>query len=296
MNNGEPKEIINPFNFGNVSQITFAQAQALQTMVQQSTGAVDSSGVGGSINGEATAAGISMSLGAIIKRHKRTLINFQESFLIPFVSKAAWRYMQYEPELYPVSDYNFCATSTLGIIAREYEVSQLVQLLQTMGKDTPYYPVMLKSIVDNMNVANREELLDLIDKASQPTPEQQESAAKVQEAELAFQASQTAALSSQAEESNARALKLAAEAQAVPQEVEIARMKAITTNLQAGDGDDKEFERRMRVSEGMLKEREVVLKERKDQREAQPNVAENALMERLSPPTTEVPQEELPSD
>lgn len=296
LTNGDPKEIINPFNFGNVSQITFAQAQALQTMVQQSTGAVDSSGVGGSINGEATAAGISMSLGAIIKRHKRTLINFQESFLIPFVSKAAWRYMQYEPELYPVSDYNFCATSTLGIIAREYEVSQLVQLLQTMGKDTPYYPVMLKSIVDNMNVANREELLDLIDKASQPTPEQQESAAKVQEAELAFQASQTAALNSQAKESNARAIKLAAEAQAVPQEVEIARMKAITTNLQAGDGDDKEFERRMRVSEGMLKEREVVLKERKDQREAQPNVAENALMERLSPPTTEVPQEELPSD
>ena len=296
LTNGDPKEIINPFNFGNVSQITFAQAQALQTMVQQSTGAVDSSGVGGSINGEATAAGISMSLGAIIKRHKRTLINFQESFLIPFVSKAAWRYMQYEPELYPVSDYNFCATSTLGIIAREYEVSQLVQLLQTMGKDTPYYPVMLKSIVDNMNVANREELIDLIDKASQPTPEAQKAQEESRQAELAFQASQTAALSSQAEESNARAVKLAAEAQAVPQELEIARMKAITTNLQAGDGDDKEFERRMRVAEGILKERQVDLQERKDLREAQPNVAENALMERLSPPTTEVPQEELPSD
>ena len=296
LTNGDPKEIINPFNFGNVSQITFAQAQALQTMVQQSTGAVDSSGVGGSINGEATAAGISMSLGAIIKRHKRTLINFQESFLIPFVSKAAWRYMQYEPELYPVSDYNFCATSSLGIIAREYEVSQLVQLLQTMGKDTPYYPVMLKSIVDNMNVANREELIDLIDKASQPTPEAQQAQEESRQAELAFQASQTAALSSQAEESNARAGKLTAEAQAVPQEVEIARMKAITTNLQAGDGDDKEFERRMRVAEGILKERQVDLQERKDLREAQPNVAENALMERLSPPTTEVPQEELPSD
>tara|TARA_R110002167_G_scaffold340_1_gene1596 strand:- start:502 stop:2520 length:2019 start_codon:yes stop_codon:yes gene_type:complete len=296
LTNGDPKEIINPFNFGNVSQITFAQAQALQTMVQQSTGAVDSSGVGGSINGEATAAGISMSLGAIIKRHKRTLINFQESFLIPFVSKAAWRYMQYEPELYPVSDYNFCATSTLGIIAREYEVSQLVQLLQTMGKDTPYYPVMLKSIVDNMNVANREELIDLIDKASQPTPEAQKAQEESRQAELAFKASQTAALSSQAEESNARAIKLEAEAQAVPQEVEIARMKAITTNLQAGDGDDKEFERRMRVAEGILKERQVDLQERKDLREAQPNVAENALIERLSPPTTEVPQEELPSD
>ena len=260
LTNGDPKEIINPFNFGNVSQITFAQAQALQTMVQQSTGAVDSSGVGGSINGEATAAGISMSLGAIIKRHKRTLVNFQESFLIPFVSKAAWRYMQYEPELYPVSDYKFCATSSLGIIAREYEVSQLVQLLQTMGKDTPYYPVMLKSIVDNMNVANREELIGLIDKASQPTPEQQQAGEETRQAELAFQASQTAALSSQANESNARAGKLAAETQAVPQELEIERIKAITANIKEGSEDDKQFERRLAVADRILKDKEIEYK------------------------------------
>ena len=260
LTNGDPKEIINPFNFGNVSQITFAQAQALQTMVQQSTGAVDSSGVGGSINGEATAAGISMSLGAIIKRHKRTLVNFQESFLIPFVSKAAWRYMQYEPELYPVSDYKFCATSSLGIIAREYEVSQLVQLLQTMGKDTPYYPVMLKSIVDNMNVANREELIGLIDKASEPTPEQQQAGEETRQAELAFQASQTAALSSQANESNARAGKLAAETQAVPQELEIERIKAITANIKEGNEDDKQFERRLAVADRILKDKEIEYK------------------------------------
>ena len=260
LTNGDPKEIINPFNFGNVSQITFAQAQALQTMVQQSTGAVDSSGVGGSINGEATAAGISMSLGAIIKRHKRTLVNFQESFLIPFVSKAAWRYMQYEPELYPVSDYKFNATSSLGIIAREYEVSQLVQLLQTMGKDTPYYPVMLKSIVDNMNVANREELIGLIDKASEPTPEAQKAGEETRQAELAFQASQTAALSSQANESNARAQKLAAETQAVPQELEIERIKAITANIKEGNEDDKQFERRLAVADRILKDKAIEFK------------------------------------
>jgi len=291
LTNGDPKEIINPFNFGNVSQITFAQAQALQSMVQQSTGAVDSSGVGGQINGEATAAGISMSLGAIIKRHKRTLINFQEAFLIPFVSKAAWRYMQYEPELYPVSDYNFLATSSLGIIAREYEVSQLVQLLQTMGKDTPYYPIMLKSIVDNMNVANREELIGLIDKAAQPTPEQQKAQEETRQAELAFQASQTSALNSQAEESNMRAHKLHEEALAVPKETEIARIKAITTNIQAGDKDDKEFERRMRISESVLKEREVILKERKEERDSKPNEAENALIQRLQAPVQGVPVE-----
>jgi hypothetical protein len=118
LTNGDPREVLQPFNFGQVSQITFAQADQLQKMVQTATGAIDSAGIPGSINGEATAAGISMSLGAIIKRHKRTLINFQESFLIPFVTKVAHRYMQFEPEIYPVNDYKFEVVSSLGIIAR----------------------------------------------------------------------------------------------------------------------------------------------------------------------------------
>jgi hypothetical protein len=159
LTNGNPAEILQPFNFGQVNQITFAQAAELQKMVQTATGAIDSAGIPGSINGEATAAGISMSLGAIIKRHKRTLINFQESFLIPFVSKAAYRYMQFEPEIYPVADYQFEVSSSLGIIAREYEVTQLVQLLQTMGQDSPLYPTLIQSIIDNMNLSNREELI-----------------------------------------------------------------------------------------------------------------------------------------
>ena len=282
LTNGDPKEIINPFNFGNVSQITFAQASALQSMVQQSTGAVDSSGVGGSINGEATAAGISMSLGAIIKRHKRTLINFQESFLIPFVRKAAWRYMQYEPELYPVSDYKFNATSTLGIIAREYEVSQLVQLLQTMGKETPYYPIMLKSIVDNMNVSNREELIGLIDEAAKPSPEAQKAQEETRQAELAFQASQTAALSAQAHESEMRAQKLMVEAQVIPEELEIDRIKAITTNLKEGDSDDKEFERRMQVADRILKDKQIAMQYQSKQQQQQ-GAQQNGIPTRPEP-------------
>ena len=160
-----------------------------------------------------------------------------------------------------------------------------------MGKDTPYYPVMLKSIVDNMNVSNREELMGLIEQAAQPDPEAQKAQQESQQADLAFKASQTAALNAQAEESNQRGRKLEAEALAVPEETEIARMKAITTNLQAGDTDDKEFERRMRVSEGMLKEREVQLKERIATQPPAPNVAENALMERLAPSVAEGPPE-----
>jgi hypothetical protein len=286
LTSGDPREVLQPFNFGQVNQITFAQAGALQQMVQQATGAVDSAGIAGQVNGESTAAGISMSLGAIIKRHKRTLINFQQSFLIPFVKKAAYRYMQFDPESYPVADYKFNASSTLGIIAREYEVTQLVQLLQTMGKDSPLYNTLIQSVIDNMNLSNREELIAAMQRAMQPNPEAQQMAMAAQQAQLQFQQSQTAALAAQAQESNARAGKLAAEAAVVPQELEIDKINAITRNLKEGDQDDREFERRMRVAETLLKEREVQAKEKGNQqvkkRDEETRQAEQMLMQRLN--------------
>ena len=257
LTNGDPREVLQPFNFGQVNQITFSQAGALQQMVQQATGAVDSAGIAGQVNGESTAAGISMSLGAIIKRHKRTLINFQQSFLIPFVKKAAYRYMQFDPENYPVADYKFNASSTLGIIAREYEVTQLVQLLQTMGKDSPLYNTLIQSVVDNMNLSNREELLAALAQASQPNPQAQQMQQQAQQLQMQFQQSQTQALSAQAQESQARAAKLAAEAAVVPQELEIDKINAITRNLREGDAEDKEFERRMKVADTLLKEKAI---------------------------------------
>ena len=259
LTNGDPREVLQPFNFGQVGQITFAQADALQKMVQTATGSVDAAGIPGSINGEATAAGISMSLGAIIKRHKRTLINFQESFLIPFVQKIAYRYMQFEAETYPVSDYEFEVTSSLGIIAREYEVTQLVQLLQTMGSDSPLYPVLIQSIIDNMNISNREQLQQIIAQASQPNPQAQEAQQAELQARLQFQASQTNALNGQAMESQARAEKITQETKAIPVELEIDQINAATKNLKAGDADDKEFERRMKVTDKLLQERKLNL-------------------------------------
>ena len=257
LTNGDPREVLQPFNFGQVNQITFGQAAALQQMVQQATGAVDSAGIAGQVNGEATAAGISMSLGAIIKRHKRTLINFQQSFLLPFVTKAAHRYMQFDPESYPVADYKFIATSTLGIIAREYEVAQLVQLLQTMKQDSPIYPVLMQSIIENMNLSNREELIAAMQQASQPNPQAQQMAMMAQQAQVALQQSQTAALNGQAAESQARAQKLAVESQLAPQELQIDVVNAVTRNLKEGNEDDKEFERRLKVADRLLKENEL---------------------------------------
>jgi len=286
LTNGDPREILNPFNFGQVNQITFAQSQALQQMVQQATGAVDSAGIAGQVNGEATAAGISMSLGAIIKRHKRTLINFQQSFLIPFVEKAAWRYMQFDPESYPVSDYKFVASSSLGIIAREYEVTQLTQLLQTMPPDSPIYPILVRSIVDNMNLANREELLAAIEQAAQPNPEQQQMQQQMQQAQLQFQQAQTQVLQTQAQESSARAGKLTVEAQVIPAELELKKIDVTTKNLRQGEGDDKEFNRRLQIADLRLKQKDLEIKEKSVENQrmaaAKEKETEDMLMQQLS--------------
>jgi len=170
LTNGNPAEILQPFKFGAVDNITFSQGQQLQTMVQQATGAVDNTSP---MSPDGTAAGMSMSLGAIIKRHKRTLLNFQDTFLIPFVEKAMHRYMQFDPELYKAQDHKFVASSSLGIIAREYEVTQLVQLLQTMPAESPMYSILVESIVDSMNLSRREEIITTIKQANQPpSPEQ----------------------------------------------------------------------------------------------------------------------------
>ena len=260
LTNGNPAEVLQPFNFGQVGQVTFAQSQILERMVQQSTGAVDSTGVTGGVNGEATAAGISMSLGAIIKRHKRTLINFQEMFLVPMVQKTAWRYMQYNPELYPAQDFKFIPTSSLGIIAREYEVTQLVQLLQTMPADSPMYPMLIESIIENMNLSKREEMIGRLRQAQQPTPEQQQMAQMQQQIEqqrlqleMAKEQATAQALQAQAAEAQARAQKYMAETQTEQYNAETQRIKAVSTNLQQGDADDKEFEKRMKLAELTLK-------------------------------------------
>lgn len=254
LTNGNPSEILQPFKFGALDQVSFAQAKDLMTMVQQATGAIDAAGIPGSMNERPTAAGISMGLGAIIKRHKRTLINFQEAFLIPMIEKTAWRYMQFAPEIYPVSDYKFIPMSSLGIIAREYEVTQLVQLLQTMDKNSPMYIQLLEAVIDHMNLSNREELIQSLRKAAEPNPEAEQAKQQQVQAQLQQIQAQVNAFNAQAAESNARAQKLVEEVAIEKFDAETDRIKALATNIKAGDADDKEFEKRAKIAELYLKE------------------------------------------
>jgi hypothetical protein len=254
MTNGAPSESLMPLKFGAVDQITFAQGQQLQAMVSQATGAGD--GAPAQSGGDITAAGQSMSQGAVVKRQKRTLVNFQENFLIPFIRKAAYRYMQFDPENYPVQDYTFIPFSSLGAMAREYEVSQLSQILQMVGPESPAHGAIIKGIIDHLNVSNRDELIAAIDAANQPDPEAEQQAQQQQQEahqmQMAIQKGQVSLLEGQAAESQSRAQKYATETQLMPEEL---------TLKYAEDMEEKEFQKKKQMSELLLKEQELQLKQ-----------------------------------
>ena len=286
LTNGDPKAAIMPFNFGNVGNITFSQAQALQMMVQQATGALDGAQMAQNPGQEATSAGVAMSLGAVIKRQKRTLVNFQDTFLKPLIKKAAHRFMQFSPEEYPVKDYQFTIISSLGVVAREYEVGQLSQVLQTLPPGTPQHGAVTKAIIEHLNTSSREEILATIDAASQPNPVAQQMQQQQAMLQMEFQAAQNNLVNAQAAESQSRANKYAVEADLAPKE----------TVLKYSDADkdgavDDDFEKKIRLAQILMEEEKFSL-EVEERRAAMKNaeLEQNALRQMLSQQAPQPPQ------
>ena len=254
MVNGNPAEILYPFKFGETSLNNMATAKDFERMLLQATGTMDSQGMVS--QGNRDGAGMSMAVATIIKKYKRTLVNFQEDFLIPFIQKAAFRFMQFDPERYPSVDMRFIPTATLGIIAREYEQQQFIGLLQTLGPNTPVLPLILKGILNNSSLSNRYELISALDQMSQPNPEAQQMQQAQQQ--LALQAAQAAIAvdTTQAEQNRAEATKLMTEAQLMPGETQAKILAATTKNLPQGN-ESNEFDKRVKIAELMLKEADM---------------------------------------
>ena len=221
--NGNPNEIMMPFKFGTTDPQNFQTAQNFQAMLLQATGTIDSTAMPGQVaSGEASGAGLSMALSGLMKKNKRTLINFQEDFLLPFITKAAYRFMQFDPERYPVKDFVFLPVSTLGMVAREYEQQQMMGLMSTLGAQSPIVPLLLQGVIQGSSISNREEIVAGLQQMSQPDPMQQ------QMQELAMATAQATLQKTQAEAAKAmaEAQRAGAQAQAIPVETQIKAVEA----------------------------------------------------------------------
>lgn len=256
LTNGSPSEILYPFKFGQTDGNAAAAAQNFERMLLQATGTVDSAGMPSNVPRDAGAGGMSMAMAGIIKKYKRTLSNFQEDFMIPFINKAAFRYMQFDSERYPSTDMNFVPTATLGILAREFEQQQMIGLLQTLGPDTPVLPLILKGILQNSSLSNRGELMQALDQMSQPNPQAQQAQQAQQEAAMQLAQAQVADLQSKAQKQQAEAQKTMVEAQMIPEEHRVKVIQAAATNID----QSSDFDKRLKLADMMLKEKQVNLK------------------------------------
>ena len=184
LTNGDPRQTLMPLTFGDISQNTFREAAELERMVQMGTGAMDTANSNFSNPRNSTASGMSMLQAASIKRQKRTIMNFQENFLIPLVEKAAFRYMQFDSNRYPANDYKFVAYSSMGIMAKELEMTQMIQLLSMTQPGTPPFAMLLLSIFENSSLSNRDQMQQAIAQMMQPDPQAQQVQQVAQQLEI----------------------------------------------------------------------------------------------------------------
>lgn len=254
LTNGNPNEILQAFKFGVTDPGNLTTANEFMKMILMATGTVDSYSAPVVT---ADGGGLNPGLSAIIKKNKRILVNFQEQFLIPFVQKAAYRFMQFDPERYPAQDFNFVPSSNLGIIAREYEQMQFMNLLKTLGPDSPVVPLVMKAIVENSGLNNREEMLATLTQMMQPNPQAQEAAMMQQQLQMQMAQLQMTNLEADIALKQARAQNEQIDSQLKP--VELQANIAASASKYLGDSQDPtaEFERRVKVANLALKEKDI---------------------------------------
>ena len=258
LTNGNPAEILMPFKFGATDASNVETARVFENMLLQATGTLDTANMMSQPQG----GQISIAMSGILKKNKRTLVNFQDQFLIPFIEKAAWRFMQFDPENFPVQDWKFIPSSTLGMLAREVEQQQFINILKTLGPNSPITPVLMLGIVKNSSLPNRVEMQQQIAKTMQPNPQQQQMEQATLQAKMQQEQALAAKTMGEAKEREAMAQKHMVEAQLEPELVKAKLMAAISTNLpEEDDMIAKEFDRRVKIAELMLKEKQIDLKE-----------------------------------
>lgn len=264
LTNGKPSDVMEPFKFGQLDPNHWQNAASLQAMVQQATGSVDAAALAGS-SANARPGAVSMMMAPVIKRYKRTMIHFVDLFLVPALEKIAIRNMQFAPDRYPTVPAHFKAASTMGIMQREYETSQMTTLMASMDPSKPEHRALLTGIVSNSTIPNREKVLDLLDSAEEREKVALAMAALQQEDPATKQKKeQILALEMQIKMAEARKMmaeaKLAeAKAQAIPMELQIDMATAATkgmSNVPGGQQDD-EFDRRMQVMDRVLEGKKI---------------------------------------
>lgn len=211
LTNGEPGKALHPISFQGLDPTSFNQSAEMERMVQMGTGAMDTATPLRENRRNETASGTSLIAGTFVKRCKRALRHLNDEFLNVLLQKIIWRRMQYDPDRYP-SDLKFRVVSTLGIVARELEQSQLQQAAAIAPPGSPVQLQLLRAYFDNTSSPHKAELIKAVDQMLTPDPEQQQMAQLAQQLELAKAQGEVAEINAKAGKAQADAMLAVAKA------------------------------------------------------------------------------------
>jgi hypothetical protein len=187
---GNPQEALFPLKFQPPDPHTFQQTGELREMIQRATGGYELPAMAQDANRMA-ATSMSMVVGSMIKRSRRTLSNIEREFLTPLVKKSLYRYMQFDPKRFPMKDYKFRVRASMGIMAREFEQGQMISLLSTVPHESPAYWMLIKGIFENSSIDTREDMVkqadDFLKKSMNPPPPPPDPKIQIETLKLAFE-------------------------------------------------------------------------------------------------------------
>ena len=223
--NGRPSEIVEPITFGNLDISTFQHTADLERYVQMASGSYEAATPTNVNTRNETSSGVSMSIGSMVKRAKLTMFNVDQDFLDPIIRKSISAYSQVDPQRYPVPDASFTVNSTMSVMAREFEQTQMTNLLAIMPQESPAFLLVLKAIVENYSGPSKDALVQSIESMMQPDPEQQQMDQTIKALQLAG--------------AKAEVQKLQAEVNKIMEDIKLIRAKAMKEQVLASLADDE---------------------------------------------------------
>ncbi len=163
--NGAVSDSIAPLQFPPPDPQTYTQSAEMQRMVEMATGQLQAATPQGVNGRNSTASGMSMILGASIRRTKRTMANIEREFIRPLIRKVAQRFQEFVPE-YPLGSADFKVYGTLGIMAREFEQTQLTQMLNALPPG-PQSLLIMRAVIDNSSLVEKDGMIQIVDQLLQ---------------------------------------------------------------------------------------------------------------------------------
>ena len=251
---GRPSEIIEPVAFNSPAlAATFQNAGDLERMVQMATGAMDSATPIGTNRRNETSGGMSQMNSAFLKRSKRTMRKV-EKYLDVVIRRALWRYMQFDGGRYP-QDMKFNVNSTMGLMAREVENQQLVQMLGFVPDNSPAQNLIIQALFDNSSSADKASLKEAIKAMNAPpSEEEQQMQQQNQQLEMEMKVQQVRGEKAKADKAEAEAQLAIEKAKhtAVISDLEDDKLEIAAANAATGAEKARQTRRQNDISEAKI--------------------------------------------